>query len=211
MAPIRFSRLARPVDPLLSRDERAQRRSHAWILRLVVAVGLALGATAPGARAEVHLSDAGRQIRFGVLQHDLGGHGGREDGTDVALEYRGMPLTGRVWRAVFSPRPHVGANINPSGETSSLYAGLTWLIDIGSYFYASADFGGAVHNGKLKATDPERAALGSRVLFHEAAEVGVRLAQVWRIGVRIDHMSNADLATPNDGITNVGILFSRQF
>jgi lipid A 3-O-deacylase len=166
---------------------------------------------APGARADMHLSDASRQMRFGVLEHDLNGHGGKEDGTDVTLEYRGLPLTGRVWRAVFSPRPHIGANINTSGQTSSFYSGLTWLVDIGSFFYASAGFGGAVHNGKLDTADPERASLGSRLLFHEEVELGLRLGKVWRAGVRVDHMSNANLASRNDGITNIGIVFSRQF
>jgi lipid A 3-O-deacylase len=209
MASIRFYRSARPIGR--SRIAVPRRRLPALTASLVLAAVLAFGAAVPAARADVHLSNAGRQLRFGVLLHDMGRHFGKEDGTDVTLEYRGAPLTGGFWQTIFSPRPHIGANLDASGKTSSLYAGLTWLVDVGSYFYASADFGGAVHNGKLKAGEPGRAELGSRVLFHEAAELGVRLGAVWRVGVRVDHMSNGDLATPNDGITNIGLMFSRQF
>lgn len=168
-------------------------------------------AGASDAQAEIKFSDTGRQIRFGVLQHDLDGYGGTEDGTDIVLEYRGAPLPGAFWAIVLSPRPHLGMNVNTSGHTSSLYAGFTWLVDFGSAFYGSIDFGGAIHNGKLNETSSERAALGSRVLFHEAAEIGVRLGRDWRAGVRLDHMSNANLASHNEGITNLGIVFSRQF
>lgn len=159
----------------------------------------------------IRLSDAGAQLRIGMLQHDLDGYGGSENGVDLTVELRGAPLRGAFWDNVFSPRPHIGVNVNDSGDTSILYTGLSWMADFGEMFYVSADFGGAVHNGKLETTNPERAELGSRVLFHEAFEVGVRASQRWRVGLRIDHSSNADLASKNDGITNIGILISREF
>lgn len=209
MTSIRFKRAARPIGSPQTAERR--RRPPGWIVGLVLAAGLAIGVAIPDAQADIGVSDAGSQIRFGVLVHDMGRHFGKEDGTDVTLEYRGAPLNGFFWQAIFSPRPHIGANVDITGKTSSVYAGLTWLVDIGSYLYASADFGGAVHNGRLEAGTPGRAALGSRILFHEAAEFGVRLGPVWRIGLRADHMSNGDLATPNDGITNIGLMISREF
>ncbi len=185
------------------------RRRPPALLALLLAI-VALAATIPPAQAEFGLSDAGRQIRIGVLHHDLNGYGGSEDSKDVTVELRCAPLSGAVWQTLLSPRPHIGANINNSGDTSSLYADFTWMVDFGRNFYASADFGGAVHNGKLETNEPNRAALGSRLLFREALELGVRLGDDWRIGIRIDHISNGDLAAENDGITNLGVVLSRQ-
>lgn len=206
-------------DPcMVGRSNQARsRRSAGSYLSLLDGAAIAFGlwlailAAAPDAQADVSLSDSGRQVRFGILHHDLDGYGGTEDGADVVFEYRGAPLPGAFWATVLSPRLHVGTNINSSGQTSSLYAGFTWLVDFGSPYYGSADFGGAIHNGKLDKVSIDRAALGSRILFHEAVEIGVRLGRVWRVGVRLDHMSNAELASQNEGITNLGIVFSKQF
>jgi len=151
------------------------------------------------------------QLRVGILQHDLDGYGGSEDGVDLTLELRGAPLQGAFWRRILSPRPHIGVNLNDSGATSSLYVGLSWMADFASIAYVSADFGGAVHDGKLETSDPDRAELGSRVLFREALELGLRPADRWRVGIRIDHMSNAELADKNEGLTNIGFVLSREF
>lgn len=161
--------------------------------------------------AHFSVSESGPLLRVGVLQHDLDGYGGSENGVDLSVELRGSPLQGAFWRRVLAPRPHIGVNLNDSGATSSLYTGLSWMIDAGDFVYLSADFGGAVHDGKLETADPDRAELGSRVLFREALEVGVRTGERWRLGLRIDHISNANLATENDGITSIGVLVSREF
>jgi len=182
--------------------------------RAATAATVLLAVVSAGARtaaAQDGRPEPGPQMRLGLLQHDLDGYGGSENGMDLTIELRGAPLRGAFWDNVYSPRPHIGVNVNDSGDTSVLYTGLSWMADFGEMFYVSADFGGAVHNGKLKTKDPERAQLGSRILFHEAFEVGVRASQRWRVGLRIDHSSNADLASKNDGITNIGILVSREF
>lgn len=170
-----------------------------------------LPANAQEAKAWSDLSEPRPRLQVGVLLHDLDGYGGTESGLDLAIELRGAPLTGAFWNDVFSPRPHIGVNLSDSGGTDSLYAGLTWTAGIGERGYVSVDFGGAVHDGKLKRADPGQAALGSRILFHEALEVGFRLDERWRLGLRIEHMSNADLTAPNDGITDLGFVVSRGF
>jgi hypothetical protein len=98
-----------------------------------------------------------------------------------------------------------------SGRTSSLYAGFTWIVNLNARAYASIDLGGAVHDGKLKSDDPERAELGSRLLFREAVEIGIRVGDGWSVGIRLDHISNANLASENDGITDLGLIISRSF
>lgn len=185
--------------------------------RAMPAIGIActVAAAAMGGSAEagaqVRLSEAGSQVRVGLSHHDLDGYGGSESGADLSVEYRWPPIRGAFFEKIFSPRPHLGANFNTIGETSSFYAGLTWLIDIGTRGYASVDFGGAVHNGKLNSDDPGRAQLGSRALFREAVEIGLRVGEASRVGFRLDHISNADLAGENDGITDLGIMYTRSF
>ena len=65
--------------------------------------------------------------------------------------------------------------------------------------------GGAVHDGELNAEKPDRKQLGSRILFHEYVEAGFRVTPVLSLSVFLDHMSNADLARHNAGMTNVGL------
>lgn len=186
-------------------------RTPGWAMAAVLVCLAGHPADAQDGRGREQPLEAGPQLRVGVLQHDLDGYGGTENGVDITVELRGAPLKAPFWNAVFSPRPHFGANLNDSGTTSSLYAGLTWMAELGAFAYISADFGGAVHDGKLQTDDPERADLGSRLLFREALEVGVRLGYRWRVGVRIDHISNANLASENDGITDLGVVVSREF
>jgi len=191
--------------------KHAVRARLPWAAMTVAAWLAAVPASAEESRAQETALKAGPQLRVGVLQHDLNGYGGSEDGIDLTFELRGAPLQGGFWRRVFSPRPHIGVNLNDSGATSSLYAGLSWMADFARIAYVSADFGGAVHDGKLETTDPDRAELGSRVLFREALELGLRPSERWRVGVRVDHISNANLASENDGITNIGLVVSREF
>lgn len=153
----------------------------------------------------------GREIRFGLAAHDVNGNGGREGGVDLSVELRGNRTTGAFWQFLLAPRPHVGVNVHSAFETSSLYAGLTWAFPLGDTWYLSADFGGAVHTGRLERTTSDRLALGSRLLFREAIEIGIHIGPRWRAGLRADHMSNAHLASPNDGLTTIGLMFSRDF
>lgn len=183
-------------------------KGGARLTALAVMFGVALAASPAEAGVKGEPHESRPQIRLGVAHHDLNGYGGSEAGEDFVIELRSRPLSGAVWEQLFSPRLHVGANVNTGGRTSSLYAGLTWVVNLNARAYASIDLGGAVHDGKLKSDDPERAELGSRLLFREAVEVGVRFGRRWRLGIRLDHISNANLASENDGITDIGLIFS---
>ena len=191
-----------------------------WTGRALALAKTALALVSGGIVANIELARAappteppaaGQEIRIGAVHHDLNGYGGTEDGTDVVFELRGAQLTGRGWDFLLRPRPHIGANINTDGATSSLYAGLTWSWPISDAHYLTADFGAAVHNGNLDEKEPDRAALGSRILFREAVEIGRRIGTSWSVGLRIDHMSNAGLVDENDGITTIGLVVTRRF
>jgi hypothetical protein len=49
------------------------------------------------------------------------------------------------------------------------------------------------------------------VLFHLSLELGYQFTPTFSISAFIDHMSNADLANHNAGITNAGARFGVKF
>lgn len=157
------------------------------------------------------------EMKLGVLSHDVGIFGHHvESGPDVNLEMLFTPPP--VLRAIGSPRPTIGADINTSGNTSAGYFGLTWGIKlIQSLFgwdhgvFVNGGLGGAVTDGDIGKAPPGRKALGSPVLFHLDAELGLDLTPRTSVSVFIDHMSNADLATHNPGITNAGARLGVKF
>ncbi len=106
--------------------------------------------------------------------------------------------------------PHIGFNANLANKVSYLYTGLTWHADFPKNVFMEASFGGAIHNGHLQRT-PNRTALGSRLLFRESFALGVKVSDNSSVMVIIDHLSNADLALPNQGITALGIRFGYKF
>jgi lipid A 3-O-deacylase len=154
------------------------------------------------------------EVKAGVLAHDVGflGHH-TESGADVDLE---MLFTSPDLLAVLgSPRPHIGADINTAGNTSDFFAGLTWGISViqnlfqpGDSVYLQGSLGGAYQDGYIGTSGeihpPGRKLLGSPVLFRESAELGYQVTPTISISVLLDHISNADLAPRNAGITSAG-------
>jgi lipid A 3-O-deacylase len=150
------------------------------------------------------------EMKVGLLAHDIGflGHH-KESGLDgnVELLFASPDFLKYIW----SPRPHLGADLNDNGNTSNYYFGLTWggvfyspnwSRDDG--FFAYLGVGGSVNDGRIFTHDPTRKSLGSHELFHEGLDIGYRLNRVISVSGFIDHISNADLATHNQGITNGG-------
>lgn len=152
------------------------------------------------------------EFRIGIAHHDSGVFGrNKEDGPDIALQARFQPFTGGLWDKIWRPRPHVGLNVNTRGDTSSVYAGLTWQWDFWSRAFVSFDFGAALHDGKLSTDKPGRKELGSRILFREALELGYRIDSHNTLSLRLDHMSNAKLADNNEGLDTVGLIYGYRF
>ena len=107
----------------------------------------------------------------------------------------------------WSPRPHIGVNINTEGDTSQGYFGLSWQFDLYRGIFFGFSLGGAVHTGNVNDSDPNQKALGSRILFRESLELGYAIDRRYRISLYLDHISNANLADHNEGIDDVGIRF----
>lgn len=146
------------------------------------------------------------EIRGGILAHDaIPGRTHKELGADINLEllFHSPDFLGFLW----SPRPHVGFAVNTSGDTSQLYAGLTWEWDFWRNLFASLALGGAIHDGDLDVRSNDQKELGCRVLFRQAFELGYRFRQRHGISLYIDHISNAGICDQNEGLELMGIRY----
>lgn len=183
-----------------------RRRTGGDIAALLVAVGFVFGVAASGpARADNDLFRLD-ELRLGGSYHSIEGWP-NEHGVDVTAE----ALFGREGRVrpslaefFLKPRWHVGASFNTFGDTSQIYAGLTWDYYLTNWLFLEGTFGGAIHDGPLD--EVNRASYGCRANFRESAGVGLRLSERLRLIAEIDHMSQAQLcAERNSGLTNIGL------
>jgi len=179
----------------------------------IVAIALLLVAPLPAA-AQLKVVD---EVKLGALAHDLGFLGHHlEKGVDVNLEMLFTPPD--ILSVIGSPRPHIGADINTSGNTSDGYFGLTWGIMLIQSLFGSGDgvfingsLGGAVHDGYIDSGPANRKLLGSRVLFRESAELGYQLNPSVSVSALLDHISNANLGRHNMGLTSAGARLGFKF
>ena len=182
---------------------------------LGVAASLALAPTR--AAAQVKVID---EVKVGVLGHDVGFLTHHvEGGADVNLEM--LFTSPEALRIIGSPRPHIGADINTAGNTSDGYLGLTWGITLvpslfgGGAVFANGSLGGAVQDGFTGTTTsvapPGRKLLGSVALFRESLELGYQITPIVSVSALLDHISNANLAPRNAGITSAGARLGFKF
>lgn len=151
------------------------------------------------------------EIKLGALAHDVPVLASRDErGVDFNVE--ALFASPAALSALGAPRPHVGASINGSGDTSQAYAGLTWEWQpFEAPLWGAFSLGGAVHDGERENVREDRKALGSRVLFRLGAEVGYDVSESVRVSVLWDHISNAGLAEENEGLNNVGVRLGYRF
>lgn len=146
------------------------------------------------------------EFRGGVLYHDLSG---KETGVDLNAEYLSrwaafdLFIPGTPVQAVF--RPHLGANLNLSGDTSFAYAGYSLTLNLTDRLFLEGSFGGMVHNGMSDSHDDKRLDLGCNVMFRESIAAGFRITEHWNISALVEHASNSGICSDNNGLTNTGI------
>lgn len=150
------------------------------------------------------------ELRLGVFDHDVSflGHG-KESGADLNAEvlFRSPAFLEAIW----APRPHLGISVNTAGDTSQAYAGLTWTYEPIKWLFIDFSLGGTIHDGKLSYSGLDRKELGSRVLFRESLSLGFRIDERNSISIAFDHESNANLASQNEGLNNLGIRWGYRF
>lgn len=151
-------------------------------------------------------------VRLGLLAHDVGGlwsHSRAEGGVDVNAEIVFKKPSLRLLEGTILP--NLGVSINSHGGTSKAYGGLLWEFLFDNGLFANSGVGLAVHNGQLESENANKKKLGSRVLFRIPIEFGFSLYERHRISVLFDHISNAYLASPNEGLDTLGVRYGFQF
>lgn len=157
------------------------------------------------------------EFKFGILAHDIGLFDHPvESGADVNFELLFTPP--EALSAIGSPRPQIGGSLNTAGGTSSGYFGLTWGITLiqslfgwGNSVFLNGSFGGAVQGGYTNNAPPDRKQLGSTLLARGSLELGYQLTPNLSVSGFLDHMSNANLATHNAGLTDAGARLGVKF
>ena len=152
------------------------------------------------------------RVFLGVLAHDVGGlwSGTRkEDGVDI----NGEIVFCRSGISVLAGtlRPNLGLSVNSQGDTSKFYGGVLWEINSKQGFFLATGLGAALHNGELDTDDANKKSLGSRVLFRIPIEVGYQITARHSFSIMFDHVSNAYLASPNEGLDTIGIRYGYSF
>lgn len=152
------------------------------------------------------------RVFLGLLAHDVSGlwSGTRkEDGVDINAEI----VFCRPGISVLAGtlRPNLGLSVNSQGDTSKFYGGVLWEINSQQGFFLATGLGAALHNGELDTDDKDKKSLGSRVLFRIPIEVGYQVTERHSLSILFDHVSNAGLASSNEGLDTIGIRFGYSF
>jgi lipid A 3-O-deacylase len=192
------------------RGQRIRRHvlhSGFWVLTLLLM-------TFGSAYADDPASPAGpvREIRAGLAAHDVDGlwsRSSKETGQDLIAEV----IFNRPLFRLLSAKayPNAGLSLNTQGDTSKVYGGFLLRWEFASAFFFSTGLGLTLHTGKLDTDSPDRKSLGSRVLFRIPIEVGLAIDRHHHLSLAFDHMSNAGLASPNEGLDTLGVVYGYRF
>ena len=177
---------------------------------LVLLACLLPGISPPPAAAE---GPAGvHELRIGLLDHDTDGlwsRSKREGGNDINAEVIFAPSRQVLGGTL---RPNLGFSVNDRGLTGKVYAGALWRHPWRNRLFFELGLGLAAHNGITEdAAEPHRKQLGSRVLFRVAVEAGMTFKEHHSLSLMFDHVSNAYLADPNEGMDTVGLRYGYRF
>lgn len=167
---------------------------------------------------------------LGLFLHDRGPTSDRhESGVDPNWELQFNPPDWKVWHWIGLPYPMVGITPNFKGDTSVLYAGITYefglsnkLTDALTHNFTKSLFvaGGlsaALHNGPLHKNPvgcEERSdcGFGYRVLPRLNIELGANFRDNHAMSLFYDHMSHKGfLPGENEGIDHIGIRYHYKF
>lgn len=116
----------------------------------------------------------------------------------------------RGFDKLLHPRFFVSGSFSTAGNADQIMAGASWKFKLLGPIFTDLGFGGALNNGDLSGNS-DGPKLGSHLLFHEYASIGVNLTSDWNLTATIRHSSNANLASPNDGLTYAGLGIGRTF
>ena len=153
-----------------------------------------------------------REIRIGYLAHDVDGlwsNSRKESGSDFNGE---ILFASPSWCKFYGTiRPNLGLSVNDTGQTSKVYGGMIWELEMQCNAFVSLGLGLALHNGELDTREQNRKALGSRILFRVPIEFGYSWNRRHRVSFLFDHISNGYLRDPNEGLDTLGVRYGYRF
>jgi lipid A 3-O-deacylase len=189
-------------------------------LKALVATATVVTAGVCGA-GPAHAENFFEEVRVAAFDHDTALVGSsKEDGADIGVEVLSRPISNL--RLIGEPRLALGVNVNTAGQTNQIYAGLNaqWpfardTFQHGDAFFIEGSVGVTYHDGKLDVTNtPENEdwkSHGSNFLFRTGFGAGYRFNEHWAVSAALYHISNANLAQPNQGSNNAGIQLGYRF
>lgn len=162
------------------------------------------------------------EVRVGVLEHDtsVGGGDNKEDGVDVGVELLTSPIGALSW--VGSPRAVFGLQLNSEGYTNMAYAGILaqktivdGLASENDALYIEGTVAIAYHDGAIdvrsRPEDAEWKSHGSYWLIRSGFGLGYRFNDTYSLTATFSHISNANLAQPNQGSNDIGLRLGMRF
>jgi hypothetical protein len=150
------------------------------------------------------------EIRAGILAHDvpIWSLSRQEGGLDFNAEFIfGFPNY-RLFSGIVCT--NIGFSLNNQGDTSKVYSGLLWEYIWDSGLFLNLGLGLAAHDGELDNSDDQKE-LGSRILFRIPIEIGLLFTRHQGVSIMFDHVSNAYLADPNEGLDTIGFRYIYRF
>lgn len=150
-------------------------------------------------------------FRVGILAHDvpIWSLSREEGGVDVNTEFIFIWPDYSLSAGIV--RSNLGISINSQGDTSKIYSGFLWEYIWQSGLFFNLGLGLAVHDGELETNEDDKKELGSRILFRIPIEIGLLFTEHHGLSIMFDHVSNAYLAEPNDGLDTIGIRYIYRF
>jgi lipid A 3-O-deacylase len=153
-----------------------------------------------------------REMRIGMALHDVDGlwsGDSKEKGLDLCAE---VVFNRSLFNLLHATAyPNVGVTINTRGDTSKVFGGFRLVWEPQSPLLFSTGLGLAVHDGKRDTNLPDRKSLGSQVLFRVPIEIGWAVSPHHRVWIAFDHISNAYLFSPNEGLDTLGLMVGYRF
>ncbi len=110
----------------------------------------------------------------------------------------------------FTPRFHVGSQLDLGGHTSYGYAGLLFTFNFTQRIFAEPFIGIAFSNG-VAAGNATHNAIGCTTLIHSGGNIGYRINNNWSLMLSLSHISNAGLCSRNVGVNNYGAKIGYNF
>jgi len=169
------------------------------------------------------------EVRIGITEYDerslrFGPSARGADENSVAINAEILFNEPELLKWALTPQPYIGGTLNLEGKTSYGGAGLLWRQGFGEKFYGDIASGLVIHTGTTT-IEPgpgegffdtlsrygEEIQFGGRILFRQQVALGVNVSEDWSGEIFYEHLSNAGLASANEGADSLGFRVVKKF